>query len=425
MIPQFTIMFLKIKILFFVSIFGFFNACNEQVATQKPIKKQEEVAPPDLLKEVVLGADQFEKYLPLLKNKKVALLVNQTSITKEGHLVDVLLQKGVEVSQIFAPEHGFRGKADAGEQVKDGKDIKTGLPIISLYGKNKKPSAEQLNDIDIVVFDIQDVGARFYTYISSMSYAMEACAENQVDFLVLDRPNPNGHYIDGPILEKEYSSFVGLHPVPIVHGMTVGEYAQMVNQEGWLKNGIQVNLQIISCQNYSHNTFYELPVKPSPNLPNLRSIYLYPTLCLFEGTDISIGRGTNKQFQVIGHPTLDVADIYESGFIPQSMEGAKYPKHEGKPCAGYDYSWTSPSRFQNDKKIYIEYWLDIYERFPDKNNFFNANNFFEKLAGTAQLRQQIVAGKTSDEIRVSWQEGLRNFQKMRAKYLLYPDFKTE
>ena len=246
------------------------------------------------------GATLMKEYLPLLKNKNVALLVNQTSMVWETHLVDTLLQKGVFIKKIFAPEHGFRGQADAGEQVKDGKDAKTGIPLVSLYGKNKKPSPEHLKGIDIVVFDIQDVGARFYTYISSMSYVMEACAENNIEFMVLDRPNPNGHYVDGPVLKKDYSSFVGLHQVPIVHGMTVGEYAQMVNNEGWLKGNVKCNLNVIKCKNYDHKTFYELPTKPSPNLPNIRSIYLYPSICLFEGTTVVREEERINNFKFMG-----------------------------------------------------------------------------------------------------------------------------
>lgn len=370
-------------------------------------------------KEIRTGAEQTEAYLPLLKDKKVALIVNQTSIIKEQHLVDSLVNLGVDIKKIFAPEHGFRGKADAGEIVKDGIDVKTGLPITSLYGKNKKPSKEMLAGIDIVVFDIQDVGARFYTYISTMSYAMEACAENHVEFLVLDRPNPNGHYVDGPVLEKEHSSFVGLHPIPIVHGMTVAEYAQMVNGEAWLKDGIKCNLSFIPCQNYDHNTFYNLPVKPSPNLPNMKAIYLYPSLCLFEGTVVSVGRGTDTPFQHYGHP-----DYRKGGhkFTPAPNEGAKYPKHEGKECAGLSFKKESLEDIREEYGFKLINLLGFYETFDDKNAFFNKNNFFEKLAGTKSLRQQIIDGKTEAEIKASWEPALSEFKSLRKKYLLYKDF---
>ena len=269
-------------------------------------------------KKVKVGAARIDKYFDLINNKNIALVVNQTSTIGETHLADTLQQLGITIKTIFAPEHGFRGKADAGEKVVDGIDLKTGIPLLSLYGKNKKPKPAQLAGIDVVIFDIQDVGARFYTYISTMHYVMEACAENGVEVLVLDRPNPNGHYVDGPILDPAYQSFVGMHPIPIVHGMTIAEYARMVNGEGWLKAGIQCDLSTIPCENYNHETVYELPIKPSPNLPNNRSIYLYPSLCFFEGTTISVGRGTNTQFQVYGHSDLAIGD-YE--FTPDQWRG--------------------------------------------------------------------------------------------------------
>lgn len=363
---------------------------------------------------IVPGAHQLSQYLPMLKSKSVALLVNQTSTVGETHLVDTLHQLGVNIKAIFAPEHGFRGEADAGEKVTDGKDAATGIPIISIYGKNKKPSAQQLADIDMVVFDIQDVGARFYTYISSMHYVMEACAENDVAFMVLDRPNPNGHFVDGPILNPEFRSFVGMHPVPVVHGMTVGEYAQMINGEGWLADGKKCQLDVVLCKNYNHNKFYELPIKPSPNLPNIRSVYLYPSLCFFEGTNVSVGRGTNKQFQVYGHPEYPYG-TYE--FEPQPMPGAKYPKHEDKVCKGYNLADTPVRQLQKKQKLDLAYLIDFYQNFPDKSDFFNS--FFDKLAGTDQLRRQIEAGHEEAYIRASWSEGLKAYQKMRKGYLLY------
>ena len=368
---------------------------------------------------IQVGAAQLDNYLSKIKNKNLALLVNQTSMVGEEHLVDVLLKNEVAIKKIFAPEHGFRGQADAGEKVKDGKDAKTGIPLFSLYGKNKKPTPEHLSGIDMVVFDIQDVGARFYTYISSMSYLMEACAENDVEVLILDRPNPNGHYIDGPILKDDYSSFVGLHPIPVVHGMTVGEYAQMVNGEGWLKNSVKCKLNVIKCKNYDHQTFYDLPVKPSPNLPNLLSIYLYPSLCFFEGTTVSIGRGTNTQFQVIGHPDFQQGDY---NYTPVSMAGAKYPKHENKNCNGFDLTSLPLDEFQNRGQLNLNYLIGFYNNFPNKNSFFLENKFFDKLAGSATLRWQIINGKSEEEIRGSWQSGLANFQNIRKKYLLYKDF---
>ncbi|MEM1324348.1 MAG: DUF1343 domain-containing protein [Bacteroidota bacterium] len=368
---------------------------------------------------IVVGAEQLNLYLPLLKNKSVAMLVNQTSMVGETHLVDTLHQLGLNIKAIFAPEHGFRGEADAGEKVTDGRDPKTNIPIISIYGKNKKPSAAQLKGIDVVVFDIQDVGARFYTYIYSMYYVMEACAENDIDFLVLDRPNPNGHYVDGPMMKDEHTSFIGLHPIPVVHGMTVGEYAQMVNGEGWLKDGKKCRLDVVLCKNYNHKKFYELPIKPSPNLPNIRSIYLYPSLCFFEGTTASLGRGTNTQFQVYGHPDYPKGDYT---FTPVSMPGAKYPKHENKLCRGYSLVDTPPMKtLQQRGRIDLSYLIDFYNNFPDKSNFFRKDGFFELLAGTDELRKQIEAGMSEAEIRESWQAGLDEFKQTRKQYLLYRD----
>jgi len=388
---------------------------NETVdVTEEQINKEEVGEAP---KPIVVGAAQPAAFMPFLPGKKVALLVNQTSMIGDTHLVDRLLSEGIDVQKIFAPEHGFRGEADAGAQIKDGKDIKTGVPLISLYGKKNKPKASDLAGLDYVIFDIQDVGARFYTYISSMSYVMEACAENKVKFMVLDRPNPNGHYVDGPILDKKFSSFVGLHEIPVVHGMTVGEYAQMVNGEGWLKGGIQCDLTVVKCQNYDHNTFYDLPIKPSPNLPNIRSIYLYPSFCFFEGTVVSIGRGTNKQFQVIGHP-----DYPDTGFTftPKPMEGATNPKLNGEICNGYDASDLDLEELRNERKIDLGNLIRFYKKLGSKESFFLKNNFIDKLAGSDQLRKQIIAGKTEEEIRATWEDGVFKFKQLRAKYLLYP-----
>lgn len=377
------------------------------------------VSPPTEAKELILGAARLDAYLPMIKGKKVALVVNQTSTIGERHLVDTLLKSGVLVQTVFSPEHGFRGEADAGEKITDGKDPKTGVALVSLYGKKRKPGAEDLKGIDWVIFDIQDVGARFYTYISTMAYVMEACAMYNVPFLVLDRPNPNGHYVDGPILDLAYQSFVGMHQIPIVHGMTVGEYAQMVNGEGWLPKGIKCQLKVVTCENYDHQTAYELPIKPSPNLPNIRSIYLYPSLCFFEGTVASVGRGTNTQFQVYGHP--DFPENSPHVFMPVSMPGATNPKLKNKLCKGFDLTKRSPEEIRAESRINLSYLIDSYRNFPDQESFFLKNNWIDKLAGGSHLREQIIAGKTEEEIRASWQTGLDAFKQVRAKYLLYEE----
>lgn len=358
------------------------------------------------------GADNFEKYLPLLKNKKVGIVTNQTGILSDKtHVVDFLVEKKINIQTIFAPEHGFRGTADAGEHVVDGKDAKTGLPIISLYGDNKKPKKDQLATLDVMVFDLQDVGARFYTYISSLHYVMEACAENGIPLIILDRPNPNGAIIDGPLLEKDFSSFVGMHPIPLLHGMTIGEYGQMINGQKWLKNAAQCKLTVIPCLNYKHTMSYSLPIKPSPNLPNDQAINLYASLCLFEGTNVSVGRGTEKQFQIYGSPFL-TKQYFDYTFTPKPNFGAKDPMHNGKECFGEDLS-------SNKKLTQLELkWLiKAYQNTTDKTKFFNA--FFTKLAGTKKLQQQIENGVPENKIRESWQKDLASFKKMRAKYLIY------
>ena len=356
------------------------------------------------------GADNYEKYLPLLQNKKVGIVTNQTGIlTKKIHIVDFLLEKKIAIRTIFAPEHGFRGTADAGEHVLDGKDTKTGLSIISLYGDNKKPKATQLVGIDIMVFDLQDVGARFYTYISSLHYVMEACAENGIPLLILDRPNPNGSIIDGPLLEKKFSSFVGMHPIPLLHGMTIGEYAQMINGEKWLKNAVQCKLTVIPCVDYNRKMEYSLPQKPSPNLPNDQSINLYASLCLFEGTNVSVGRGTEKQFQIYGSPFL-TETIFN--FIPKPNFGAKDPLYNGKECFGEDLT-TYPKL----TRLELKWLIKAYQNTSDKTKFFNP--FFTKLAGTKKLQQQIESGISENKIRKSWKNGLTAFKKMRMKYVIY------
>lgn len=368
--------------------------------------------------DVIVGAERTKSYLEYLKGKQVAIVANQTSVIGKTHLVDTLVALGINITKVFAPEHGFRGTADAGEHVKDATDKRTGLPVISLYGKNKKPGVAMLADVDVIVFDIQDVGARFYTYISTLHYIMEAAAEDEKQVLVLDRPNPNGHYVDGPILEKGFKSFVGMHPVPVVHGMTVGEYAQMINGELWLRDKVVCELKVIACENYDHNTFYKLPIKPSPNLPNMASIYLYPSLCFFEGTIVSVGRGTQQPFQVIGHPGFSKKEF---GFKPESIPGAsKYPPYEGEQCYGYDLSSFGETHMRDQRKLYLHWLLGMFEDAKDKGKFFN--NFFEKLAGNSELKKQIESGMPLDEIQATWEVGLVRFKKIRKKYLLYPDF---
>ena len=364
------------------------------------------------------GAENFESYLQLLKDKRVGIVTNQTGIlSKEKHLVDFLIEQNINLQKIYAPEHGFRGTADAGELIVDGKDTKTNLPIISLYGNNKKPKPEQLEGIDIMVFDLQDVGARFYTYISSLHYVMEACAENNIPLLVLDRPNPNGTIIDGPILEKEYTSFVGMHEIPVLHGMTIGEYAKMINGEKWLNpspsSGLELkcDLTVIPCLNYSRDMKYSLPVKPSPNLPNDQSINLYASLCFFEGTNVSLGRGTEKQFQIYGSPFLPESE-FDFSFTPKPNFGAKDPVHNGKLCFGEDLT-----EIRKVHRLELKWLLKAYENTTDKTVFFT--DFFTKLAGTKKLREQIEAGMTEKEIRKTWQEGLEQFKEVRKKYLIY------
>ncbi|MDG5492632.1 DUF1343 domain-containing protein [Psychroserpens sp. SPM9] len=374
---------------------------------------------------IIVGANRTNQYLPLLNGKRIGIVANQTSVIFKDvsasqnrsqnenytHLVDSLIAQNVNVKKVFAPEHGFRGKADAGELLKDGIDTKTGVPIVSIYGKNKKPSPEQLKDLDLVIFDIQDVGARFYTYISSLHYVMEACAEANIPVLILDRPNPNGHYIDGPVLEPKHQSFVGMHPIPVVHGMTIGEYAKMINGEGWLETNIKCDITVIAMQNYSHDKAYHLPILPSPNLPNDQAINLYPSLCFFEGTNVNAGRGTSKQFQIYGSPYLDKT-VYSFKYIPMPNFGSKHPKHDGVLCYGEDLSETE-KRHQID----LSYLIRAYQNSIDKSLFFN--DYFSNLAGTTQLQQQIVAGVSEKEIRNTWVDGLEKFKTTRAKYLMY------
>ena len=366
---------------------------------------------------IKMGADRTSEYLPLLKGKAVAVVANQSSNIKKTHLVDSLLKLGVNIRKVFCPEHGFRGIVDAGEKVDSEKDTKTGLSITSLYGKNKKPSPEQLKDVDLVIFDIQDVGVRFYTYLSTLHYVMEACAENKKQLIVMDRPNPNGYYVDGPVMEDSWRSFLGLHPVPVVYGMTIGEYAQMINGEGWLKGGVKCDLKVIALEGYTHKDMYELPVKPSPNLPNMSSVYLYPSLGLFEGTVVSVGRGTDLPFQVIGHPTLQKTTY---AFTPEPKTGAMDPKYKGRECKGFNLHDFGAEYMRNTKKIYLYWLMGTYQNTPDKTTFFDEN--FNYHAGNATLQKQIKDGVSEEEIRKTWAPGLARFKTLRKKYLLYPDF---
>ena len=398
---------------------------------------------------IIPAAERLDKYLHLLKGKNVAVFANHTSTVGDSHLVDVLMKSGVKIKVIFGPEHGFRGNADAGEKVENVIDKETGIPVVSLYGKKRKPSAEDVKDVDVMLFDIQDVGVRFYTYISSLQDYMESAIEHNIPLVVLDRPNPNGHYVDGPVLEPKFKSFVGMQPIPIVYGMTIGEYARMLLEEGWLsKEAMQdytskvlaaiypagakyFSLTVIPNGNYTHNSKYVLPVKPSPNLPEIQSIYWYPSTCFFEGTALSEGRGTDKPFQIFGHPSLP-KNLYS--FTPTSREGAKEPKLKNQLCYGWNLSGTREEVLKavNDQ-IQLKYLLEAYRLFPDKEKFFlsakkeqltETDYFFNKLAGNATLMQQVKNGVSEEEIRKSWQPGLEAFMKIRAKYLLYPDFEN-
>ncbi|MEN9345371.1 MAG: hypothetical protein RLZZ60_840 [Bacteroidota bacterium] len=366
--------------------------------------------------QIQTGAERSQLYLPELQNKRIALVVNQTSTIGSTHLVDSLLRLKVNIGVLFAPEHGFRGHASAGTTVQNGVDEKTGLKIISLYGSHKKPTAADLNNIDLIVFDIQDVGVRFYTYISTMHYMMEAGAENHIPVMVLDRPNPNGHYVDGPVLDTLFRSFVGMHPIPLVHGCTVGELAKMINGQGWLKGGKVCDLKVIPCANYTHQTPYVLPIKPSPNLQTQSAIYLYPSLGLFEGTVMSIGQGTNKPYQCFGSPAMDWGNWQ---FTPVSIPGvAEKPKFQGLPCTGFDLSDYGFNKAYSASRINLDWLIMSYQLSKNKPAFFN--DFIDKLAGTSKLRQQIIAGQTAESIRNSWQNELKTYNTMRKEYLLYP-----
>jgi len=378
---------------------------EDSTLIKKPIKVAANTKP-------TLGIERLALILDTLKEKRVAVVANQTSVLNTVHLVDTLLALKIQVVKVFAPEHGFRGEADAGEKINHSIDLKTGLPLISLYGTNKKPSADQLKDVDIVLFDIQDVGVRFYTFISTLHYVMEACAENNKKVIVLDRPNPNAHYIDGPILEKEHTSFVGMHQVPIVYGMTIGEYAMMINGENWLEKGVKCDLTVLPCKNYTHKTVYSLPIAPSPNLKTDRAIALYPSLCLFEGTTVSLGRGTDKPFEYYGHPKFPSTSFE---FTPVSMPGAKTSTQINKKCNGYDLSQIPI----NLTKINLDYLINATKLLADSAIFINQNVFFDRLAGNSTLKDQLHECWTEDEIRATWQKGIEEFKLVRSKYLLY------
>lgn len=364
------------------------------------------------------GAERMELYLPIIEGKRIALVVNQTSMVGQTHLLDTLLSLGMDVKKVFAPEHGFRGDADAGAVVKSAIDTKTGIPLVSIYGRNKKPSAEQLADVDMVIFDIQDVGARFYTYISTMHYVMEACAEDEKRLLILDRPNPND-YVEGPVLkDPKFRSFVGMHPIPVLHGCTVGELARMINGEAWLTDGMQCEFDVIPIAGWQHGDTYNLPIKPSPNLPTDRAIRLYPSLCLFEGTDVSVGRGTRYPFEVVGYPDTRFGSF---SFVPQSIVGMDVnPLQKGKRCYGLDLREDSMT-----EGLDLAILLYFYEKSEMKDSFFTKASFFDKLAGTDNLRKQIIAGCTKENIQASWQRDLDIYKSIRAKYLLYSDSNKE
>ncbi len=393
---------------FLLIVFLYASSCSN-VHTQENSSQQADINP------IIMGAEQYEKYLPLLENKRVALVVNQSSLIKNTHLVDFLLEKGVKIQKIFAPEHGFRGNIDRGKHINNELDEKTGLPIISMYGKNRRPTDEQMADVDIMLFDIQDAGARFFTYISSMNEAMEACAKNKIPFIVLDRPNPLGDYVDGPVRQEKFKSFVGMHPIPIVHGLTVGELAKMINGENWLENGKQCDLTVITMGNYKHSMHYSLPVKPSPNLPNDLSIRLYPSLCFFEATEVSIGRGTNFPFQVIAYPDPDFGD---SLFIPHDIPGMQMnPIQEGKVCYGIDLRNAKPDTVY----FTLKYVIDFAKKFREKGDTLVTKlRWFNLLAGNDVLLKQINKGLSEKEIKASWKKELDEYKTMRKKYLLYP-----
>ena len=393
-----------------------FSLITHNGFSQAPTRR---VNVPVKIQAIIPGADRVPLYIGYLKGKNVGMLVNQTSVIGSSKIpvVDSLVKAGVQVKKIFGPEHGFRGNASNGAKVSDSTDPVTGLPAISLYGKHYKPTPDDLKGINLMMFDVQDVGTRFYTYISTLHYVMEACAENNIELMILDRPNPNGFYVDGPILDTAYRSFVGMHPIPIVHGMTIAEYAQMINGEGWLKNKVRCKLKIIRIGNYTHSMAYPLPVNPSPNINSDQAVLLYPGVCLFEGTVLSLGRGTQFPFQVIGHPAFK--GRYRYSFTPVSIAGmSENPPLKDQLCYGTDLRNYNTDLIRRSGKLNITWLIDFYKAFPDKEHFFIA--YFNKLAGNDILKKQIIAGKTGEEIRKSWEPALGNFKRMRQQYLLYP-----
>ena len=399
---------IKYIILILLTTQTIFGCCQLQQTQKKQLSENGTILP---------GAYSTSKYLPLLKGKKIGIVANNTSLINKTHLVDSLISLKINVVKIFGPEHGFRGDQPDGKEILNGKDPKTGIEVISLYGNHKKPTKADLEDIDIMIFDIQDVGVRFYTFISTLTYIMEACAENNIPLIVLDRPNPNAYYVDGPVLESKYASFVGMHPVPAVYGMTIGEYAEMVNGEKWLKDGKQCSLTIIKCNNYTHKSRYQLPERPSPNLQDMKAIYLYPSLCLFEGTIVSVGRGTDKPFKVFGHPKLSAGKY---SFTPKPIKGiSEDPPLKGQLCYGRNLE-KEAELIKNNGHLELKWLIESYKILNTKTEFFT--NYFDKLAGNSKLREQIIAGKSETEIRKSWQPELDAFKKIRKKYLLYPDF---
>lgn len=381
------------------------------------IQPQEEIREQEIemarMPDLQLGNERMTLYLDSLRGRRVAVVANQSSLIGNTHLVDTLLSLGIQIQKVFAPEHGFRGTADAGEKIWSHTDQVTGLPIVSLYGNNKKPRADQMWDVDVVIFDIQDVGVRFYTYISTLHYVMESCAENKKPLIVLDRPNPNAHYVDGPIREEAHTSFIGMHPVPIVYGMTIGEYALMINGEYWLHNDVSCQLYIVPCKNYKHKMKYEIPIAPSPNLKTDLAITLYPSLCFFEATTVSVGRGTDHPFEIYGHPLFRKTDYI---FTPVSTSGAKQPLWENKPCNGYNLETVQHKRAY---EINLSWLLNARDQLGDSLRFIDQRNFFDRLAGTSSLRQQLADGFSAKQIKATWKPGLDNFLITRKKYLIY------
>ncbi|HEY8780406.1 MAG TPA: DUF1343 domain-containing protein [Mucilaginibacter sp.] len=407
---------MKVFLQFAIIICLLFGTALAQKRIHKPLK----VNAAEKKAEIVTGADQTNLYIDYLKGKNIGMVINQTSVIGKNLTlsVDTLVKLGIAVKKIFGPEHGFRGNASNGAEVNNSVDPATGLPVISLYGnKHYKPAPQDLKGIDLMIFDIQDVGARFYTYLSTLHYVMEACAENNIELMILDRPNPNGFYVDGPVLDTAFRSFIGLNPIPIVHGLTIAEYAQMINGEGWLKNHVQCKLKIIKAANYTHNLTYKLPVNPSPNLNTEKSILLYPSVCLFEGTTLSLGRGTMFPFLQIGHPSLK--EKYKYSFKPLSIPGmSEDPPQKDKICYGINLKDYDINDIHRSKRINLGWLIELYKAFPDKEHFFNT--YFTKLTGTDELRKQIEAGKNEEEIRASWEPALSKYKNMRVKYLLYP-----